>query len=43
MPRWPRVRLEWRIEEFCLVESRLATDGTRYSVVDRWSANDDMK
>jgi len=42
-PRWRRRQVEWRIDEFCLVESHLAADGARYSVVDRWSAKGDMK
>lgn len=42
-PRWEHRHVEWRINEFCLAESRLSSSGARYTVLDRWSALDDMK
>lgn len=42
-PRWQRRPVQWRIDEFCLAESRLSTDGAHYSVVDRWSTQGDME
>lgn len=42
-PKWEPRAVEWPIDEFCLVESRLSSEGARYEVLDRWSASDDVK
>ncbi|MGA8262047.1 MAG: RNA 2',3'-cyclic phosphodiesterase [Arenicellales bacterium] len=42
-PRWAHRCVEWRIDDFCLVESLLTPTGAQYSVLDRWSADGDMK
>lgn len=42
-PRWRRRVIEWRIEEFCLVQSRRTSDGSQYEVLERWSAHGDME
>lgn len=42
-PRWRRQVIEWRIEEFCLVQSRRTPDGSEYEVLERWSAHGDME
>lgn len=42
-PRWEHRVVQWRMDDFCLVESRLSSAGAQYAVLDRWSANDDMK
>lgn len=42
-PKWRPQSVEWRIDEFCLVESRLSPAGAHYEVLHRWSANGDMK
>lgn len=42
-PKWRRQQVEWRIDEFCLMESRLLAGGARYEILYRWSAKDDMK
>lgn len=42
-PRWSSRSIDWRIDEFCLVASRLCAEGAHYEVLNRWSAHDDMK
>lgn len=42
-PRWRRRVIEWRIEEFCLVQSRRSPDGSQYEVLERWCAHGDVK
>lgn len=42
-PRWRRRVIEWRIQEFCLVQSRRTPDGSEYEVLERWSAHGDME
>lgn len=42
-PRWRQRVVTWPVNEFCLVASRLSSGGARYDVVDRWSANSDVK
>lgn len=42
-PRWRGRSIPWRIDEFCLMVSRLTPEGARYEVVDRWSAHGDME
>jgi len=32
----PAPRLEWQVEEFVLVRSTLAPDGSRYEIIGRW-------
>jgi len=42
-PRWPGQTLTWRIDELCLVQSRLSAGSACYDIVDRWSAAGDVK
>ena len=42
-PRWEQRRVEWRMDGFCLAESRLSPAGAQYSVLDRWSAHGDVE
>lgn len=42
-PKWAPQPISWRINEFCLVRSRLASEGARYQVLDHWSATGDVK
>lgn len=38
-PRWQQQTIDWPIDEFCLVRSTLSSSGSRYAIVDRWSAH----
>lgn len=40
-PRWRREVIDWRIDEFCLVQSRPSPSGSRYEVLERWGARGD--
>lgn len=42
-PRWQSREIEWRIEDYCLVESTLSSSGARYDVVERWYPQDDVE
>jgi len=42
-PRWQRRIIDWRIDEFCLVRSRLSSEGSQYEVLDRWCARGDVE
>lgn len=42
-PRWDKQAIEWRIDEFCLVQSTLSSSGSRYEIVERWCANGDVE
>ena len=42
-PKWEPRAVEWPIDEFCLVKSRLSSDGAAYEVLARWSARADVK
>jgi 2'-5' RNA ligase len=42
-PKWTSRRIEWPVNDFCLVHSRLLPEGARYEIVERWSANSDVK
>lgn len=42
-PRWRQQAIEWRIDEFCLVESVLSSSGSRYEILERWWAKGDVE
>lgn len=42
-PRWRQETIDWRIDEFCLVQSTLFSSGSRYEILDRWSAHGDVE
>jgi 2'-5' RNA ligase len=33
--------LDWPVHEFVLVRSELANEGSRYTIVDRWTAREE--
>lgn len=42
-PRWRQAIIDWRIDEFCLVQSTLCSSGSRYEILDRWCAHGDVE
>lgn len=42
-PKWRPRAVTWPIDAFCLVRSRLSSEGARYEMLDRWSASGDVK
>ncbi|MBS1270492.1 MAG: RNA 2',3'-cyclic phosphodiesterase [Gammaproteobacteria bacterium] len=42
-PKWCERSIEWSVEQFCLVKSRLSSAGAQYEVLERWSVSGDVK